>query len=272
MSDRIQYFASRRPTGTSYNHRAPQPFTPGSSSRELRGLQGQGSRRYVRGSYTLLPGYNIHQINGLLANDDRSGFLLAIPPETPLPGYSTARISSMNAAAPEAEPSPARAATITTARVAGNATTVTDLELAREAQEIEIAIRNSLMDNRHPAVNVLHDQVYHGNTPADRAIASSHPAQPQQGLHSAWRLHNENREGYITRNQQNAESWPAMLRSSTRMVTCTLCNGSRAVQQDAAIADGMPVCEKCCDEMMQAEQSRAERSEREASSLYLTLL
>lgn len=255
MGDRLHYLRWK-PTITALSHNNPsnnarlRPQVPVSSSstRATRGLQGQGLARYVRGSYTLFSGYNIDQINGILVSDDGNGFLLAVPPE-----------ASLRSTAPEAGSSSARRETI---RPTGHPSTISDYEIAKEEQDFEDAIQNSLKDHRTPAA-APHVRGQHGNNVADRPSAASRRSQQPLNIQTLWRLYQEQHETSVDRHQRVPGIRPAVLHPPAHRITCTICNGSRAVRQDEAIADGLPICESCCDEILRAEQSRAEQVERE---------
>ncbi|KAK2873765.1 hypothetical protein FQN49_002093 [Arthroderma sp. PD_2] len=247
----------------------------GSLPRHQENHQGQpfpnGGIQYVRGTFTLHDGYNIQQVNGLQPlNSGRGGYLVETPFGSPPAEYCITRVSPMDAVVHEAEPQPAQAQT--TARVPINATPASDLALAREAQDIKLAIQNSLMEDNHPDMGVDHEYGHHGAAPANQTRPLPRHHQSQQGMHSFWERYVERRgagaRGSRARNppapQPDTQSRPGLPGISTNSPTaaCTLCSDSRAVHQDPDIADGLPVCEKCCDEMIRAEQTRAERERR----------
>ncbi|EGD86202.1 hypothetical protein H112_07129 [Trichophyton rubrum D6] len=254
MGDRLHYLRWK-PTIT-----APSPNNPSNNARlrqqvpvsspstsATSGLQGQGTARYVRGSYTLFSGYNIDQINGILVSDDGNGFLLAVPPE-----------ASLRSTAPEAGSSSARRET----RPTGHSSRISDYEIAKEEQDFEDAIQNSLKDHRTP-VAVPRVRGQRSSTVADRPSAASHRPQQPFNIQTLWRLYQEQQETSAARQQPAPAIRRGLLRPSAHKITCTICSGSRAVRRDEAIADGLPICESCCDEILRAEQSRAEQVERE---------
>lgn len=247
MGDRLHYLrwkptiTARSANNPSNNTRLrPQVPVSSPSTRATSCLQGQGIARYVRGSYTLFSGYNIDQINGILVSDDGNGFLLAVPPE-----------ASMRSTTPKAGSSSIRRESI---RPTGHPSTISDYQIAKEEQDFEDAVQNSLKDHRAP-VAASRRRGQHSNTVAARHSATSHRHQPPLDIQTLWRLYKEQQETSVTSQQPVPEIRPAV----AHRITCTICNGSRAVRQDEAIADGLPICESCCDEILRAEQLRAEQ-------------
>lgn len=207
MGDRLHYLRwkptvmARSPNNPSNNTllRSQGPVSS-PSTRATSCLQGQGIARYVRGSYTLFSGYNIDQINGILVSDDGNGFLLAVPPGASL--RSTAGSSS------------ARRKSI---RPTGHPSTISDYEIAKEEQDFEDAVQNSLKDHRTP-VAASCGRGQHSNTVADRHSATSHRPQPPLDIQTLWRLYKEQQETSAARQQPVPEIRPAV----AHRITCTL--------------------------------------------------